>query len=190
MTKSNEYILPKEKPFETVYELKNENEKPVEEAKHAEEVVRLPMLSEITDKDGKVKLPPEFIEKLRDPNARFRLDLVVFPAWTEEWEDLEISCMARNCGNKYVSKWIHSNCSYFYPSNIQWSTHARLKCPSCYTIADISRWSFRCHGGGHSYQTTDLPTLTDVMIAVLDKPGSNREFVTKFLKSARDIFNG
>ena len=28
MTKNNEYILPKEKPFETVYELKNENEVP------------------------------------------------------------------------------------------------------------------------------------------------------------------
>jgi len=82
MTKNNEYILPKEKPFETVYELKNEieNKKTVEEAKHTEEVVRVPMLSEITDKDGKVKLPSEFINKLRDPNARFRLDLVVFPA--------------------------------------------------------------------------------------------------------------
>jgi hypothetical protein len=79
---NNEYILPKEKPFETVYEIKDEikNKEVVEkEERHTEEVVRLPMLSEITDKDGKVKLPPEFINKLRDPNARFRLDLVVFP---------------------------------------------------------------------------------------------------------------
>ena len=28
MTKNNEYILPKEKPFETVYEIKNDNEIP------------------------------------------------------------------------------------------------------------------------------------------------------------------
>jgi len=167
------------KPFETVYELKNENE--VEE-------IRLPKLSEITDKDGKVKLPPEFIEKLRDPNARFRLDLIVFPMWSEEWEVLEIACMARDCGNTYVSEWKHANCSYSYPSSIQWSTHANLKCPSCGTISDISRWSFKCHGSGHTYRTTDLATLAGVMIAVLEKPNSNRQFVTKFLKSARDIF--
>ena len=53
------------KPFETVQELKE---------------VQLPKLSEITDKDEKVKLPPELIAKLRDPNARFRVDLMVFPA--------------------------------------------------------------------------------------------------------------
>ena len=56
-----------------------ENKKPAEEVRHVEEEIRLPKLSEITDKDGKVKLPPEFIEKLRDPNARFKLDLMVFP---------------------------------------------------------------------------------------------------------------
>jgi len=47
---------------------------PIEEVRYIEET-RLPMLSEITDKDGKVKLPVEFINKLRDPNARFRADL-------------------------------------------------------------------------------------------------------------------
>jgi|SRR5437764_8551969 len=101
MTKNNEYILPKEKPFETVYELKNEieNKELVEEARHVEEVVRLPMLSEITDKDGKVKLPPEFIEKLRDPNARFRLDLVVFPVGIEDWETLYVACMSTGCSD-------------------------------------------------------------------------------------------
>jgi hypothetical protein len=135
-------------------------------------------------------LSPEFVKKLLDPNVKKWVNIVAYPAWTEEWETLEISCMARNCGNKYVSEWVHANCSYSYPDSIQWSTHARLKCPSCYTIADISRWSFKCHGSGHTYRETDLPTLTDIMIAVLDKPGSNREFVTKFLKSARDIFNG
>ena len=56
-----------------------ENKKPVEEVRYIEEEIRLPMLSEITDKDGKVKLPPELISKIRDPNARFRVDLMVFP---------------------------------------------------------------------------------------------------------------
>lgn len=56
-----------------------ENKKPVEEVRQIEEEIRLPKLSEITDKDGKVKLPPELIEKLRDPNARFRVDVVAFP---------------------------------------------------------------------------------------------------------------
>jgi len=55
-----------------------ENKKPVEEVRYIEEI-QLPKLSEITDKDGKVKLPPELIEKLRDPNARFRVDVVAFP---------------------------------------------------------------------------------------------------------------
>jgi len=55
------------------------NKKPVEEVKHIEEEIRLPKLSEITDKDGKVKLPPELIAKLRDPNARFRVELMVCP---------------------------------------------------------------------------------------------------------------
>lgn len=165
------------KPFETVYEIKNEIEE-----------IRLPKLSEITDKDGKVKLPPELIEKLWDPNARFRTDLMVFPAWSEEWETLKISCMASNCGNTYRSEWKHANCSYSYPSSIQWSTYARLKCPSCYTIADISRWRFRCHGGGHSYEKTDINTLTVLMIEVLGKSDASREFITKFLTSAKDMF--
>jgi|SRR3954447_13251516 len=69
MPKNNEWAIPKNinKPVETVYELKKEEE------------IRLPKLSEITDKDGKVKLPSELIEKLRDPNARFRVDVVAFP---------------------------------------------------------------------------------------------------------------
>lgn len=158
------------------------------EVKYVEET-RLPKLSEITGKDGKVKLPSEFIERLRDPNARFRVDLEVFPAWSEEWEDLQVSCMASGCGNTYVSKWIHANCYCSYPSSIQWSTHANLKCPSCGTIADISRWSFKCHGGGHTYRTTDLVTLTDVVSMLLEYPGANRQFAAKFLKSAKEIFN-
>jgi len=67
MVKENIIPIENKKPFETVYELKNEYE------------VQLPKLSEITDKDGKVKLPPELISKLRDPNARFRTDLIVCP---------------------------------------------------------------------------------------------------------------
>ncbi len=176
MVKENIIPIENKKPFETVYELKNEYE------------VQLPKLSEITDKDGKVKLPPELISKLRDPNARFRTDLIVCPEWSEEWETLKISCMASNCGNKYRSEWKHANCTYSYPSSIQWSTHARLKCPSCYTIADISRWRFRCHGGGHSYEKTDLDTLTDLMIEVLGKSDASREFITKFLTSAKSMF--
>src|SRR5579862_4274300 len=66
MPKNNPYLI--------------ENKKPVEEVKYIEEkAIQLPKLSEITDKDDKVKLPPEFIEKLRDPNAKFRLDVVAFP---------------------------------------------------------------------------------------------------------------
>ncbi|CAG8547248.1 12621_t:CDS:2 [Ambispora gerdemannii] len=90
----NEKFIPIEnkKPFETVYELKNE----VEE-------IRLPMLSEITDKDGKVKLPPELIEKLRDPNARFRTDLVVCPVGYEEWDVLKVSCLSSGCNNSSIT---------------------------------------------------------------------------------------
>jgi len=65
MPKNNPYLI--------------ENKKPVEEVRYIGEEIQLPKLSEITDKDGKVKLPPELIEKLRDPNARFRVDLVAFP---------------------------------------------------------------------------------------------------------------
>jgi hypothetical protein len=43
------------------------------------EATQLPKLSEITDKNGKVKLPLELISRLRDPNARFNSDLAVFP---------------------------------------------------------------------------------------------------------------
>lgn len=145
-------------------------------------------MSEITDKDGKVKLPPELIEKLLDPQVKIRMDVVAFPAWTEEWETLRISCLASNCGNKNKSEWKHANCSYSYPSSIQWSTHANLRCLSCGTISDISRWRFRCHGGGHSYEKTDIDTLTELMIDVLDKSDASRQFITKFLKSAKQYF--
>jgi len=56
------------------------NNKPVEEVRYIEEEIRLPKLSEITDKDGKVKLPPELIEKLLDPQIKIRMDVVAFPA--------------------------------------------------------------------------------------------------------------
>jgi len=116
-----------------------ENKKPVEEVRYIEEEIRLPKLSEITDKDGKVKLPPELIEKLRDPNARFRLDLMVLPVGIQEWEVLEVPCMSVGCNDTYPGKWRHGNCTCSYPSYIQWSTHANLKCPSCGKIADISK---------------------------------------------------
>jgi hypothetical protein len=50
------------------------------EVRYIDGEIQLPKLSEITDKDGKVKLPPELISKLRDPHAKFRTDLMVFPA--------------------------------------------------------------------------------------------------------------
>ena len=49
--------MPKQNPYLI------ENKKPVEEVRCIEEI-QLPKLSEITDKDGKVKLPPELINKL------------------------------------------------------------------------------------------------------------------------------
>ncbi|MDR1670205.1 MAG: hypothetical protein LBR43_00565 [Spiroplasmataceae bacterium] len=171
MTENNLYELPK---TEIVQELKE---------------VQLPNLSEITDESGKVKLPDELINKLRDPNARFEVDLTVCPSWTEEWDTLEVSCMATGCSNTTRSTWRHANFSYSYPSSIEWSTHARLKCPTCWTIADISRWSFKCHGGGHTYRDTDLIKLTDVVSALLELPDANRQFAAKFLKSAKEIFN-
>jgi hypothetical protein len=63
------------------------------------EATQLPKLSEITDKNGKVKLPSEFIDKLRDPNARFRTDLIVYPVGYEDWEDLYVSCMSAGCND-------------------------------------------------------------------------------------------
>lgn len=132
----NEKFIPIEnkKPFETVYELKNEE-------------VQLPKLSEITDKDGKVNLPPELISKLRDPNARFRVNLMVFPLRVDSngrWEWLRIPCPVEECmskGDKTVYNWIHSGCG----SNMQWSTKARLQCGSCESPSHISCWRFSCH---------------------------------------------
>jgi hypothetical protein len=46
------------------------NKKPFAEERRFEEVVELPKLSEITDKDGKVNLSPEFVKKLLDPNVK------------------------------------------------------------------------------------------------------------------------
>jgi len=72
------------KPFETVYKIKE---------------VQLPKLNEITDKDSKIKLPPELISKLRDPNARFRVDLMVCPVGYEDWEELYVACMSAGCND-------------------------------------------------------------------------------------------
>ena len=65
MTQKNPYLI--------------ENKKPFEEVSYLEEQIKLPNLSEITDENGKVKLPTELINKLRDPNAKFNSDLVVCP---------------------------------------------------------------------------------------------------------------
>ena len=136
MVKENLIPIENKKPFETVYELKNEE-------------VQLPKLSEITDKDGKVNLPPELISKLRDPNARFRVDLMVFPLKVDSngrWEWLKIpcpveECMKRNQNDRTVYDWIHSGCG----SRMQWSTKARLQCSSCESPSHISCWEFSCH---------------------------------------------
>lgn len=164
-----------------------ENKKPVEEVREIEEV-RLPMLSEITDKDGKVKLPSELIEKLRDPQARFRTDLVVCPVGYEEWDVLKVSCLASGCSDTSIGTWRHSNCTSSYPSPIEWSTHAKLKCPSCYKILDISKWSFHCHGSGCTNRGTDQATLANALLLVLssDKKFSE-DFARLFLKNAKEV---
>ncbi|MEG7979270.1 MAG: hypothetical protein NY202_05265 [Mollicutes bacterium UO1] len=85
MVKNNQIpIEVNKKPFEIVQEVSDEikNKNFVEQLGHVEEV-QLPKLSEITGKYGKVKLPPELINRLRDPNARFDNDLVVFPLQTD-----------------------------------------------------------------------------------------------------------
>jgi len=164
----------------------NTNLAPIQEVWELKEnKIQLPTIEEIREKG----LSPELINQLKDSNSRFENDLVVFPVWSEEWEDLQVSCMATGCGSTYVSYWKHSNCNYSYPSRIQWSTHANLKCPSCGTVSDISRWSFKCHGNTHDYTSTDLTTLTDVVSMLLEYPGANRQFASKFLKSAKEVFN-
>ena len=168
---NSENLIPK---TEMIYELKEE--------------IQLPMLSEITDKGGKVTLPSQLVNKLRDPNARFRIDLGICPMWTEEWEDLQVSCMSSGCGNTTVGKWKHGNCSYSYPSNIQWSTHANLKCPSCGKVADISQWRFICHGSGCTETTTGITRLSDAMIMILEDKNVSQEFVALFLRNAREMF--
>jgi len=175
MVNNNEIpIEVNKKPFETVYEIKE---------------VQLPKLNEITDKDGKVRLSPELIAKLRDPNARFRTDLVVCPSGIEDWDDLYIACMSIGCSDTSPGYWRHSSCRYSYPNRIKWSTHARLKCPSCGEIADISKWSFYCHGSGCTNRNTNITKLTDVVIMALDYENFNKPFARKFLASAREIFN-
>ncbi|KLL01915.1 MAG: hypothetical protein MRERC_7c084 [Mycoplasmataceae bacterium RC_NB112A] len=175
MVKINEYINTDPKPVQ------------VEEIRYIEET-RLPKLSEITDKDGKVKLSPEFIDKLRDPNAGFRVDLTVFPAGIEEWEVLKSACMSSGCNDRELGYWRHGNCRYSYPGNIQWSTWARLKCPSCYKIADISEWRFICHGSGCTETTTGITRLSDAMIMILEDKSVSQEFVALFLRNAREMF--
>jgi hypothetical protein len=184
----NEFKIPIEnkRPVETVCELKDkiESEKLVGE-------IRLPKLSEITDKDGKVKLPSELIEKLRDPNSKFRVDLVVCPVGYEDWEVLKVACMSSGCKNNRkedIGYWRHGNCRSSYPDRIQWSTHARLKCPSCGEIADISKWSFHCHGSGCTGISTDIPTLADAMVMVLEDKSVSQEFIALFLRNAREVF--
>jgi hypothetical protein len=178
MVKNNQIpIEVNKKPFETVYELKNE----VEE-------IRLPKLSEIADRNGKVKLPSEFIKKLRDPNARFKVDLIVCPVGIEDWKVLEVPCMSAGCSDTDPGYWRHGNCRYSYPDRIQWSTHARLKCPSCYTIANIDGWSFSCHGSGCTNTTANLSTLTDAALVALGNKGVSQEFVALFLRNAKEIY--
>ena len=137
------------------------------EVKYVEEA-QLPKLSEITDKDGKVKLPSELISRLRDPQARFRTDLIVCPVGYEEWEDLYVACMSAGCNDTDPGYWRHGNCRYSYPDRIKWSTHANLKCPSCGEISDISKWRFICHGSGCTETNTNLTKLTDVVVMALD----------------------
>lgn len=153
------------------------------------EATQLPKLSEITDKNGKVKLPLELISKLRDPQARFNNDLVVFPVGYEDWEDLYVACMSAGCNDTDFSYWRHGNCRYSSPGRIRWSTHANLKCPSCGEISDISKWRFICHGSGCTETTTNLTKLTDVVVMALDYECVNKDFARKFLRNAREIFN-
>ncbi|KLL01735.1 MAG: hypothetical protein MRERC_9c010 [Mycoplasmataceae bacterium RC_NB112A] len=138
MVKINEYINTDPKPVQ------------VEEIRYIEET-RLPKLSEITDKDGKVKLSPEFIDKLRDPNAGFRVDLTVFPLQVDywgEWEYLEIPCVSKTCSirDDVARQWYHdsSECRS-YSQKMAWSTKARVKCIYCDRPSHIRYWQFKCH---------------------------------------------
>jgi hypothetical protein len=110
------------------------------------EATQLPKLSEITDKNGKVKLPLELINRLRDPNARFNSDLAVFPLKVDSngrWEWLRIPCPVEECmkNDRTIHDWVHYGCG----SPMQWSTKARLQCGSCEVPSHISKWRFSCH---------------------------------------------
>lgn len=106
----------------------------------------------------------------------------------EDWEVLKVPCMLAGCSDTDAGYWRHGNCRYSYPDRIQWSTHARLKCPSCYTIANIDGWSFSCHGSGCTNTTASLSTLTEAALMALDNDSVSQAFVALFLRNAKEIY--
>jgi len=189
MTKNNEYILPKEKPFETVYELKNENEVP-----SFEEFMKT---YESDDNVNYADLEVNDISVNRGcgptcPDCRWdNPDCSHYLSDSEGgYIPLYLSCPARGCGgdgNQY--QWKHYNCG----DNMYISAEAYIKCRKCNVPRHWRQWLFKCylHKGEDIWREADWSEFNYAlgMVSKLweDKNPTTRIWINKIAaKVARD----
>jgi hypothetical protein len=144
MVKNNGIPIEVKKPFETVYEIKNETPSFEEfmENYEADDKVIDSYRDEVEYVNGwasKGSGPCQICDK------------------PEQWRYLYLSCPGVNdegkaCGNPNQTYWYHSTDS----GQTEISNRAKIRCSKCYTSAHLSYWRFKCswHTGEKKYYDT------------------------------------
>jgi len=175
MVKENIIPIENKKPFETVYELKNDYE-----------VKKSPLSSAARNKVRKM-----YGGNYQNWQATKDIWVPHVYGPGEEWDWLKIPCPVRTCPdaiNKVCKDWTHarSSCRSSYTSYMRWSTEARIKCNYCDNPSHIRNWVFKCHR--HSdYSPYDGTQFTRaILIAMKARDNISEDFGTKLLEFLED----
>jgi len=140
MVNNNGIPIEAKKPFETVYEIKNETPSFEEFMENYQEGnLNYADLSGGSVGENEGYGPCDYSNK----NCRCYVNQ------TPPWVQLYIGCPANGCrASKYVenaSSWIHRYCNGY----IYISTTLELKCMKCYRVDDMWSWRFKCYDSDH-----------------------------------------
>ncbi len=162
-----------QKPFETVYELKDEHKVPSYEE----------FMKGYENDEG---LENVYYDEF-NYYGNIGIPKVYGPG--EEWDWLKITCPAKGCPDtsKECRNWVHKRESCRNPiSYMKWSTEARIKCSYCDNPSHVSNWTFKCHRHNEFLPYDGTRFNRAISIAMRAKNNISEDFGNKLLDYLED----
>lgn len=106
---------------------------------------------------------------------------------SERYITLRISCPAVNCTNKQISSWAHSDdqCPC-YPSNMEISTRANVKCSYCGDPSHLIYCRFSCSKHDGEYRKIKLSRFTRAVSIAQQTRAMDSDFSDELVKHLAD----